>query len=77
MSIKYFGVFEFCLKFQILNKFFVKVCIDELFEKEIVIDDDVMIIEKFSFWFVEVNDVVVKEKFVNESKEVIFVEDER
>lgn len=75
MSIKHLGALEFRLKPQITNKSPVKACTDEPLEKEIVIDDDVMIIEKPSPRPVEANDVASKEKPVDESKEITSVDD--
>lgn len=76
MNIKHLGALESRLKPQTTNKSPVKTCIDEPLEKEIVIDDDVMIIEKPSSRPVEANEVGGKEKFVNGSKDVILLDEE-
>lgn len=73
MSIKHLGALEVRLKPQITNKSPVKACKDE---KEILIDDDVMIIEKPSPRPIELNDGAAEEKSVVESKEVISIDDE-
>lgn len=40
-----------------------------------MIDDDVMIIEKLSFCLIELSEVVDKEKFGNDSKGILFVDE--
>jgi len=76
LSIKHLGALESRLKPQITNKSPVKACTDDSQEKEIVIDDDVMIIEKPSSRQAEANDVAATEKSVNEIKEVTSVDEE-
>lgn len=76
MSIKHLGALESRLRPQITNKSPVKACIDEPLEKEIVIDDDVMIIEKPSSRPVEADEVTAKENSVNRSKDVTPIDDE-
>ena len=76
MNIKHLGALESRLKPQTTNKSPVKTCIDEPLEKEIVIDDDVVIIEKSSSRPVEANEVAAKGKSSDESKEVILLDEE-
>lgn len=76
MNIKHLGALESRLKPQTTNKSSIKTCIDEPLEKEIVIDDDVMIIEKPSSRPVEANEVALKEKSVNGSKDFILLDEE-
>ncbi|KAG0581073.1 hypothetical protein KC19_4G222800 [Ceratodon purpureus] len=76
MNIKHLGALESRLKPQISKKSPVKICIDEPLEKEIVIDDDVMIIEKPSSRPVEANEVGGEEKPVNESNDVTLLDEE-
>jgi calcineurin-binding protein cabin-1 len=64
------------IKPQTTNKSSIKTCIDEPLEKEIVIDDDVMIIEKPSSRPVEANEVASKEKSVSGSKDFILLDEE-
>jgi calcineurin-binding protein cabin-1 len=76
MNIKHLGALESRLKPQTTNKSSIKTCIDEPLEKEIVIDDDVMIIEKPSSRPVEANEVASKEKSVSGSKDFILLDEE-
>lgn len=75
MSIKHLGALESRLKPQNVNKSPAKAQINEPIEKEIVIDDDVMIIEKSSSRPIESSEVADKEKSGNDSKGISLVDE--